>query len=63
MRIMLAADSYTPLFKRSSVHTVLGDKRAAIADLTEVIRINPTLKQVSMLQLNLNCSFEDRSYP
>jgi len=51
--VALDPDSYTPLFKRSSVHTVLGDKRAAIADLTEVIRINPTLKQAREKRANL----------
>ena len=55
-----------PLFKRSSVYTVLGDKRSAVEDLTNVIRLNPTLKQARekranllMAQGNLDLAAED----
>lgn len=38
-------NNHVPLFKRASVHQVLGDKQAALKDLDGVIKIKPTLKQ------------------
>jgi len=44
MAIDLDPNSYLPRLKRSSVHTVLGNKRAALADLSGVLRLDKTNK-------------------
>merc|ERR1711865_1163563 len=44
MAIDLDPNSYLPRLKRSSVHTVLGNKRGALADLSGVLRLDKTNK-------------------
>jgi len=57
----LDPNSYLPLLKRSSVHTVLGHKRAALSDLSGVLRLDKTNKNALTKRAKLRAETCDLS--